>query len=274
MSKEGIKGIKLPKHEDKRPDVLKIEHIDPWRFSVGRSIVAAYIDFCEHVLERFPVLPYVFLARDATPIHIVMSVLKEARGIPDTDREVTVTRDLLGESFSREYGRRETYPERKKFIQEYVSSRRNAHSPLHRYIDQEIGDLEEFLMVDTGFWGTCPSYIQSYLQRGDYRLMFGIDPEQSWKQDVSEENLAWHIEYNIKHGHEVMDYDEEEGRIIVVNYYPRHELRAHATDYLKVRLGALEEVHETLTDEQYLAAWHKTLERIPEKIRNDVFGEQ
>ena len=247
------------------PKVLHGKNIVPHRLQDTIGITNLYIEFCEHVLERFPGMRYVFLARDATPLHIVMRILKGSRGLPDEDRELTVTRNCLGERFI-DATRTKYEPSRlRSFIRQSVR-RRRRDTLINRYIEQELGDLDDFLMIDTGYWGTIPLYIEELLQAGSHFMVFGSDPDSCYRTDTDENGAAFYIERALLHGWRIRGHYEDDGHISVSRHFAYYEAKDHATDYFKVRVHAMERVKKKLTNQDYLAAWKDTLDSIPQNV--------
>lgn len=160
--------------------------------------VSRYPEFCCTLLDRFPDRHFVFFERDALPFKWVMGELLGAAHharLHHLYLNGKMMSETLVEMISKFESRpqKKTYELRRRLVRAYVRDANAERDPAIRFVRQELAAIpERAVLVDSGFWGTMPLFVQAVLPKKqfDVELFVGPAGSPSFLTDTSGPNGA------------------------------------------------------------------------------------
>lgn len=162
--------------------------------------VRMYPVFVHDLLLRHPSKRLVFLERDGLPLFRASTRLAHALDLELDAQTLVLNREMLPADLLRRLGSPrddDSYRRRRRIIRAWGQTNDVLDSPLGTYVRASLAEKGDFVLVDTGFWGTIPLVIRAVLMRPrlPYRLVAGAHGTPALLHEDSEEGVANQIEH-------------------------------------------------------------------------------
>lgn len=233
------------------------------RYRRTRKNFTLFPKFCSHILDKYPGFSYIFIDRDARPLYLTMDVFRNEKALDMESRIIAFTTKMMPDKLRsatdkmmlRSDSALSIFNAIEMKIHCFVSRHRADDTYLHRYLHQELDDLDKLLFIDTGYWGRCISYLCNLFddKKTDYVLLRG--PEQSRcfsLSDLGGESVN-SFENQLNHGFDIVGLADEDGKIVIKTekeqYY--HEYNLHLADYFAVEANAYEHIGLLTADKEH-----------------------